>query len=62
MVFFLSFVTGFYTVFERINILNAITVMSAPVSPETDSYDREYSTHEFRIGREYDLPLDRFGR
>ena len=27
---------------------------------ETDSYDVEFTTHEFRIGMEYDLPMDWF--
>lgn len=29
---------------------------------EVDSYDVEYSTHEFRLGLEYDLPMDWLGR
>lgn len=28
---------------------------------EVDSYDVEYSNHEFRLGLEYDLPMDWFG-
>ncbi len=27
---------------------------------EVDSYDVEYTTHEFRVGMEYDLPMDWF--